>query len=144
MSFFHLRRGRAGPLALLARWPVGLPNYGPSAGYSVPAIALSGSGGAILGGAMSALGTSSQARKNAKKEAEAARDKEKGGQASTVAKENQSYDGYEIEKMIDSLTWTQKQREQYWRERRYACLPDEAAEDLKVHTVTPSADTTSA
>ena len=67
---------------------MGLPNYGPSAaaGYSVPAIALSGLGGAILGGAMSPLGTSSQARKNAKKEAKAARDKEKEGQASTVAK----------------------------------------------------------
>ena len=35
---------------------------------------------------MSALGTSSQARKNAKKEAKAARNKEKEGQASTVAK----------------------------------------------------------
>ena len=79
-----------------------------------------------------------------KKAAKATRDKEKDGQESTVAKENKSYNGDEIEKMIDSLTWTQKQREQYWRERRYACLRDEVAEDLKVHTVTPSADTTSA
>ena len=100
-------------MALFASGPVGLPNYGPSAGYSVPAIALSGSGGAIRGGAMSALGTSSQASKNAKKEAKAARDKEKDGQASTVAKENQSYDGEGepvVRKMFDSLTWTQKQR----------------------------------
>ena len=93
---------------------------------------------------MSSLGTSSQACKNAKKAAKAARDTEKDGQASTVAKENQSYDGDEIEKMIDSLTWTQKQREQYWRERTYACLRDEAAKDLLVHTITAPADTTSA
>ena len=93
---------------------------------------------------MSALGTSSEASKNAKKEAKAARDKEKDGQASTVAKENQSYDGDEIEKMINSLTWTQKQREQYWLERTYACLRDEAAKDLQVHTITAPADTTSA
>ena len=52
------------------------------------------------------------------------------------------YNEEEIEMMEDSLT--RKQRELYWRERRYACLRDEAAEDLQVHTITPPADTTSA
>ena len=84
---------------------MGLPNYGPSAGYSVPAIALSGSGGEILGGAMSALATSSQARKNAKKEAKAARDKEKDGYASTVAKKRAQLQSSlaKIEIMVYSL-----------------------------------------
>ena len=82
-----------------------------------------------------------------KKEAKAARDKEKDGQASTVAKENQAYNGDEIDsldKVLDSLTWLKKQREQYWRERTYARLQEEAAKDLQVHTITAPADATSA
>ena len=128
---------------------------------------------------MSALGTSSQARKNAKKEANAARDKE--GQASTFDKEkdrtlakkrahlqsslakiestfDKEKDGPEstiakkraqlqsslakIEIMVYSLT--QKQNEQNERERRYARLRVEAAEDLQVRTITAPADATSA
>ena len=96
---------------------------------------------------MSALGTSSQARKNAKNAAKAARDKEKDGQASTVAKENQSYNGdelYSLDKMLDWLTWPKKQREQYWWEHTYARLREEAAKVLQVHTITAPADATSA
>ena len=76
----------------MARGPAELRPVG--GGPAIASAILAG----FLGGAMSALGTSSQARKNAKKAAKAARDKEKDGQASTFAKENQSYNGDELEK----------------------------------------------
>ena len=93
---------------------------------------------------MSALGMSSQASKNAKQEAKAARDKEKDGRASTVAKKRAQLQSSlaKIEIMVYSLT--QKQNELSLRERRYARLRVEAAEDLQVHTITAPADTTSA
>ena len=68
-----------GPVGRWARVPAELRPVG--GGPAIASAILAG----FLGGAMSALGTSSQARKNAKKEANAARDKE--GQASTFDKE---------------------------------------------------------
>ena len=112
---------------------MGLPNYGPSAaaGYSVPAIASAILGSAIT--AMSALGT-----------AKTARDKEKDGPESTIAKKRAQLQSSlaKIEIMVYSLT--QKQNEQNERECRYARLRVEAAEDLQVRTITSPADATSA
>ena len=135
-----------GPVGPWARGPAELRPVGRMLSSRHCTESSRGRGGAILGGAMSALSTSSQASKNSKREAKAARDKEKDGQASTVAKKRAQLRSTvaKIEKMVYSLTQTQKQHEQYWRERRYACLRDEAAEDLQVHTITKPANTTSA
>ena len=102
---------------------------------------------------MSALGTSSQARKNENKEANAARDKEgqasafdkeKDGPESTIAKKRAQLQSSlaNIEIMVYNLT--QKQIEQNEREHRYGRLREEAAKDLQVHTITAPADATSA
>ena len=71
-------------------------------------------------GAMSAVGGSGQASKNAMGEAKDARDWEK------------------------EQSLTRKQREQNEREPKYSCLRDDAAKDLQVHTISAPADTTSA
>ena len=89
---------------------------------------------------MSALGTSSQARKKAKKKANAARDMEKDGPESTIAKKQSSLAKIEIK--VYSLT--QRQIEQNKREQRYARLREKAAKDLQVRTITAPADASSA
>ena len=93
---------------------------------------------------MSALGTSSQARKNAKKAAKAARDKEKDGPENTISKKRAQLQTSLAKIEIKVYSLTQKQNEPSLRERRYARLRVEAAEDLQVHTITAPADTTSA
>ena len=86
------------------------------------------------------MSASSQARKKAKKKANAARDMEKDGPESTIAKKQSSLAKIEIK--VYSLT--QKQIEQNEREHRYARLREEAAKDLQVRTITAPADASSA
>ena len=105
---------------------------------------------------MSALGTSSQDRNNAKTAKKRAQlqsalakiestfDKEKDGPESKIAKKRAKLQTSlaNIEIMVYNLT--QKQIEQNEREHRYGRLREEAAKDLQVHTITAPADATSA
>ena len=79
-----------------------------------------------------------------KKWAEVARDNEKDGPESTIAKKRAQLQSSLAKIEIKVYSLTQTQIEQNEREHRYARLREEAAKDLQVRTITAPADATSA